>query len=61
MAQTRERRQVVRAHQGVDRVNLQHTEALDLRLQLAVANGAARRTGEALGGQGQAAGFGEGQ
>lgn len=59
MAEAGKSRQVVRAHQGVDRIDLHHAKALDLRLQVPVGDGAMWRTPEALGSQGQAASFGE--
>ena len=59
MTKTGKSRQVVRAHQGIDRIDLHHAKALDLRLQLLVGDGAAWSTAEPLSSQGQAAGFGE--
>lgn len=49
----------MRAHQGIDRIDLQHAQTLDLRLQVLVANGAAWRTAETLGSQDQTARFSE--
>lgn len=59
MTKTGKSRQVVRAHQGIDRVDLHHAKALDLRLQLLVNDGAARHTPEPLGSQGQTTRFSE--
>lgn len=57
MAKAGKRWQIVRTHQCVDRVDLQHAKSFDLCLQLLVGDRTARRTPKALGYQGQTARF----
>ncbi len=60
-SQATEQRQIVRADQGIDRVDLQHVEACSLAVQGGQAGAALGLATETLGTQGQAPGLAQGK